>query len=622
MRPSLGHLCCTAICCSVLFLSACSTHQKTSKHPPLAQPQDSTLAGAAPCVLPSGDVEDPGESTLAEPEQSAKEELTALNQSGIWETDAAPAPGTVVRATGYELSGYDFPVVINKQVNYYLELFQGKQRKDFARWLARSGRYVPAIEKELLEAGLPRDLAFLAMIESGYNPSAVSCAGAGGLWQFMPATGRQYNLAINSWVDERRQPEKATKAAIQYLSRLYRQFNDWHLAVAAYNAGEGMIERSIKKHNAKDFWELAASEGMYMETKRYVPKLIAAIIIARNPEAYGFDNIEYHSAHRYEMVQVPAGVDLAAVASTANTSVKQLRTLNNELLKNQTPPTGKHYALRVPLGCKEMVAANIDQLRRRPARTNNIAYATHVVKKGDTLTAISKRYQVSMTDLLKSNNLRVAQLKTGQRLQIPIAASNTLIAGTAKQAEKQVARSTSQGSKQTYRVQKGDTLDRIARRHGVSVAQLKKWNAIKDNRSLLAGQKLTLHTGASAAVPSSISTTISLTSTAKETVQTARHSTPAPAKQKETAAAVALTAKVTNKSPGATTAAATAKPAVVAKQNAKKAPASQSWYVVQHGDTMWTIAKKFSISVDNIRQWNNLSSNTIRTGNRLLIRKG
>jgi membrane-bound lytic murein transglycosylase D len=322
------------------------------------------------------------------------------------------------------------------------------------------------------------------------------------------------------------------------------------------------------------------------------------------------------------MVQVPAGVDLAAVASTANTSVKQLRTLNNELLKNQTPPTGKHYALRVPLGCKEMVAANIDQLRRRPARTNNIAYATHVVKKGDTLTAISKRYQVSMTDLLKSNNLRVAQLKTGQRLQIPIAASNTLIAGTAKQAEKQVARSTNQGSKQTYRVQKGDTLDRIARRHGVSIAQLKKWNAIKDNRSLLAGQKLTLHTGASAAVPSSISTTISLTSTAKETVQTARHSTPAPAKQKETAAAVALTAKVTNKSPGATTAAATAKPAVVAKQNAKKAPASQSWYVVQHGDTMWTIAKKFSISVDNIRQWNNLSSNTIRTGNRLLIRKG
>ena len=385
MRLSRRNLCCAAVLCSFFLLTSCSSHQKTAKHPSLGASNSGIASSEAPCALPSGDVEDVEESTLAEPEQSAKEEIAALDRLGDWKAGAKTMSGAAL-ATGYELSGYDFPVVLNKQVNYYLELFQGKQRNDFARWLARSSRYVPAIEKELIKAGLPRDLAFLAMIESGYNPSAVSCAGAGGLWQFMPATGRQYNLTINSWVDERREPEKATQAAIRYLSRLYRQFNDWHLAVAAYNTGEGKIEQAIKAENTSDFWELAASEGIYLETKRYVPKLIAAIIIARNPAAYGFDNIEFQPAHRYEVVHVPGSTDLAAVASTANTSVKHLRTLNNELLKNHTPPLDKKYALRVPLGCKDLVAANIDKLRLQPAKSTK-AYATHVVKKGETLTA-------------------------------------------------------------------------------------------------------------------------------------------------------------------------------------------------------------------------------------------
>lgn len=617
MRPSLGHLCCTAIVCSLFFLTSCSSHQKTAKHPAAAMPKSGLAASEAPCVLPSGDVEDVEESTLAEPEESAKEEIAALNKPGAWETGTRPLPSSRVQATGYEISGYDFPVTINKQVNYYLELFQGKQRDMFARWLARSSRYVPAIEKELIKAGLPRDLAFLAMIESGYNPSAVSCAGAGGLWQFMPATGRQYKLAINSWVDERRQPEKATKAAIHYLSRLYQQFNDWHLAVAAYNTGEGKIERAIKAHGTADFWELAASEGIYMETKRYVPKLIAAIIIARNPEAYGFDSIDYQSAHSYEVVHVPANTDLAAVASTANTTVKHLRTLNNELLKNQTPPTHKQYALRVPPGCKELVAANIDNLRLRPTRSS-IAYATHVVKKGETLQAISKRYQVSMTALLKSNKLRVSSLKAGQRLQIPVAADTMHIAQKTKQPEKQVAGGKVQ-AKQSYRVQKGDTLDKIALKHGVSVAQLKKWNAIKDARSLQLGQQLVLHTKSSTTpVPAASPTRVALTSTVKENANKTSASAAAPARQKEPVV-VALKATTAGKSEVARN---TAQPQATGKQAVKKANAQKSWYVVKNGDSMWTIAKKFSVSVDEIRQWNNLSSNTLKIGNRLLVRNG
>ena len=616
MRLSRKNLCCAAVLCSFFLLTSCSSHQKTTKHPSLGASNSGIASSEAPCALPSGDVEDVEESTLAEPEQSAKEEIAALDRLGDWKAGAKTMSGAAL-ATGYELSGYDFPVVLNKQVNYYLELFQGKQRNDFARWLARSSRYVPAIEKELIKAGLPRDLAFLAMIESGYNPSAVSCAGAGGLWQFMPATGRQYNLTINSWVDERREPEKATQAAIRYLSRLYRQFNDWHLAVAAYNTGEGKIEQAIKAENTSDFWELAASEGIYLETKRYVPKLIAAIIIARNPAAYGFDNIEFQPAHRYEVVHVPGSTDLAAVASTANTSVKHLRTLNNELLKNHTPPLDKKYALRVPLGCKDLVAANIDKLRLQPAKSTK-AYATHVVKKGETLTAISKRYQISMTDLLKSNKLRASQLKAGQRLQIPVAADRVLIAKATKQPDTLIANKQAQIN-QTYRIQKGDTLDKIARKHGVSVAQIKKWNAIKDNRSLLVGQSLSLRAAAkdSPAKPSGSSQVAALTASAKTSVQQANAATPV---TQQGTKVIALATKVSGKSDAVRT---LAQPKAASKQPAKKAADTpKSWYVVQNGDSMWTIAKKFSVSVADIREWNKLSSNKLQVGNRLVVKRG
>ncbi len=604
MKAPLGRLCGIGLFCLLFLLSSCSTHQKTSKHP--SAPPSARDTVAVPGAVPATDDDTEEESTVVEPEESATEEIADLNKPGAWETDAKPAPSGKAEATGYELSNYDFPVVINKQVNYYLDLFQGEQRKQFARWLGRSSRYMPSIEAELLAAGLPRDLAMLAMIESGFNPSAVSRAGAGGLWQFMPATGRRYDLTINSWVDERRNPDKATRAAIRYLSRLYQQFNDWYLAVAAYNTGEGMIERTIKKHGSTDFWELAASESMYMETKRYVPKLIAAIIIARNPEAYGFDAIEYLGPHQYEVVDIPAGTDLHSVASTAGTSVQHLRALNNELLKNQTPPKGKHYALRVPPGCRTVLAANMGQLRKAPAQTR-MSYATHVVKKGETLQAISKRYRVSMTALLKSNKVRAAKLQVGQRLQIPVAAGDIHVAQGGKRPEKQVAQAS---DKREYRVKKGDTLANIARRNGVSVAELKKWNALKGDRSLQAGQRLSLHAAAKAQSGAKASSTPNLTIPAKASASTPNKPQKAP---------VALAKGPEKKGNVAPVQVKIAGKQAVQPDKKKTTPA---WYVVQQGDSMWTIARKFSVSVQDIRQWNNLSSNRLQAGNRLRIRKG
>ncbi len=281
-------------------LTACSTRSKNTAHQ-----QGATDDIVATGVALNSEEE---ESSLAEPEATAEEEIAALSQPGAWEYGAGGRNGSLANAI--DLSAYDFPITVNRQVQYYLDLFQGKQRNYFTGWLARSARYRPFIEAELAKAGLPRDLVFLAMIESGFNPSAYSCADAAGLWQFIEGTGRRYGLQVNTWVDERRQPEKATRAAIKYLSKLHREFDDWYLAVAAYNAGERRIENAITDHGTRDFWEIAATDSIFQETKRYVPKLIAAIIIGRNPERYGFTDIEYFKPQQYELIDVPAGTDL------------------------------------------------------------------------------------------------------------------------------------------------------------------------------------------------------------------------------------------------------------------------------------------------------------------------
>jgi len=213
----------------------------------------------------------------------------------------------------------------------YLKLFQGKQRKYFSRWLARSTRYLPLIHEELDRAGLPRDLVYLAMIESGFNQRAYSRARAVGLWQFMKGTGRDYNLRIDRYVDERRNALKSTRAAAAYLADLYQQFGDWHLAVAAYNGGPGKIRYGIKRFKTKDFWTLAEKRYLRLETKRYVPKLIAAIIIAKSPEKYGFTKIDYAPPMEYDSIEVGPGLSIDALALISGGSKKQLMLLNQEL---------------------------------------------------------------------------------------------------------------------------------------------------------------------------------------------------------------------------------------------------------------------------------------------------
>lgn len=507
-----------------------------------------------------------------EPEQHLAEELAALEKTGAWEPgnlDNTPPPVDEVT--------FDFPITINKQVQFYLDQFQGKQRRHFSRWLARSTQYQEDIETELQKAGLPLDLVYLAMIESGFNPSAYSYAHAAGLWQFIRGTGRNYGLRIDSWVDERREPKKSTQAAIKYLSFLHNEFGDWYLAVAAYNAGEGKIGRAIKKYKTRDFWQLAGHRYLALETKRYVPKLIAAIIIAREPAKYGFTDIPYKKPTKYDTIKLPPATDLAAVAVTAATSVKKLRKLNNELRKNQTPPGKKEYLLRIPEGSKELVAQNLDRLH--PVITT--AYKTHKVRKGDTITGVCRKYKINKTILLKANNLRTASLKRGQRLRIPYRTTKYVLLAKGETPESRFASAGKDGKMILHTLKRGETLSKIAKQYDVPVRVIMQWNDIKNVRKIRAGHHLALFLDNGV---SSFSNSMALTNQPN-------------------------------------------KGSIITLNDQKKWPGSNTggdriWYKVRNGDSLWTIAKKFQVSARQLRQWNNLANNLIHPGTKLVIKNG
>jgi len=267
---------------------------------------------------------------------------------------------------------FDVPIQMNKQVKAYLVYFSTERKGVITRYLARSTRYLPMIKEIFQEAGLPEDLAYLAMIESGFNNRAYSPAAACGMWQFIKGTGLRYGLTIDGYVDERRDPEKATRAAANYLLDLYKQFGSWYLAAASYNCGEGRVQRELNQSNHRNFWDLSDNRCLPTETKNYVPQMIAATIIAKNPEKFGFRNVPYLPPLKYEQVKVNEPTSLIAAAVAVNVPPEELQALNPELLRNVTPPGMPVYQLNVPANGKELFAKNITIARiEHPA----VAYA-------------------------------------------------------------------------------------------------------------------------------------------------------------------------------------------------------------------------------------------------------
>ncbi len=528
--------------------------------------------------------------TIAEPEETLEEELAALEKTGEWQ-EGKPLPENTLVNQDNSISpdlkknppAYDFPVTYNKQVDFYLNLFQNKQRSYFERWLARSSKYVPYLRNEFKKAGLPQDLAYLAMIESGFNPSAYSRAHAAGLWQFIKSTGKHYNLRIDSWVDERREPIHATKAAINYLSFLHKEFGDWYLAVAAYNAGEGKMSRAIRKYKTRDFWKLAKHRYLKLETKRYVPKLIAAIIISKNPEKYGFTNIQYQDPVQYDKITVPALTSLVAIAMTCNSDLKTIQKLNNSLRKNLTPPKPASFTLNIPLGTHDQVAANLPLVH--PVVTTG--YKTHVVKSGDTVSSICRKYKLNKTTLLKANNLHSAKLQSGKRIRIPFKTTRYVLLKKGETPESHFASASNGGQLLLHSISQGETLSKIATLYQVSPEIIMQWNGLENIHKIRAGQQLALYIDS------------------KETHANNRN---------KDIATIAI-----QKTPS------------LNPENNKNRPQKQqlntqksdiTYYRVRSGDSLWYIARKFKVSTVQIKRWNNLHSNTIRPGKRLIVKQG
>lgn len=328
-----------------------------------------------------------------------------------------------------------YPIELTPAVQAFVERFTGPRRDDVTGWAGRSGRYLGMIREIFRDKGLPEELAYIAMIESGFNPTAVSRAGAKGLWQFMAPTARHYGLRVDRWVDERFDPVKATHAAAAYLTDLHAMFGCWALAKAAYNAGESRVSRAIQATGSSDFWVLAQSKHLASETKNFVPQIHAVTLIARDPERFGIEFAEYQSTPA-EVVTVPASSDLRRLAVRTGIPAQRLRALNPVLIRGVTPP-GASYELRIPAGTRGDVMAALKPSRKRtqvvrkatPSPGTRISRAAtpaarpaatlHVVQPRDTVSDIAKRYGVSVSDVVRWNNLVHAHhIRPGDRLRV------------------------------------------------------------------------------------------------------------------------------------------------------------------------------------------------------------
>jgi membrane-bound lytic murein transglycosylase D len=367
-------------------------------------------------------------------------------------------------------------IVDNDKVQKWLRYFNHDVRKNFQEWITRSGKYMPLTLRILKEEGMPTELTNLALIESGFNPNAYSRAHAAGIWQFIKSTGRLYGLRVDSYVDERRDPEKSCRAAARHLRDLYNMFNDWPLAMAAYNAGAGGVEKAMKRSRTSDYWRLSLKR----ETRDYVPMFMAAAIIMSDPGKYGFD-CRYERPLEYEQVEVGAKTSLKAVARACQVEPGVIAELNPHLIKHCTAEAGSGSLVRIPKEKVDLFAAEFARIPReeRVAKASVSADGRHTVRRGETLSKIAKKYGTTVEALAQANNIKNRhRLGVGQVLAVP--GGETVAAASGSVPE----------NPSTHTVRKGETLSGISRKYGIGLSDLLAWNDIRSNDLLHPGQKL------------------------------------------------------------------------------------------------------------------------------------
>ena len=534
------------------------------------------------------------------------------------------------------------------------------------RWIERSETYFPMIEQILEEEGVPDEMKYLAMIESGLNPRANSWAQAGGMWQFIKATGSAYGLDTDEWVDERMDPEKATRAAARHLRDLYQQYGqDWHLAIAGYNCSPRCIKRAIAAAQRRGvstptFWDIY--DDLPRETRNYVPMFIAAALLASNPGALDQSRITPGPRYEYDMVPVRGMLPLGTVAQMAGTSEDVIRALNPELRRATLPPTGTPYALRIPAGTSRDFLAAYARLDKGDVR-NEI---THTARKGETVSRLARTYGVSADEIRSHNSLDGNTLRAGQRLKIPLEAGGA-VAVVAEQVQtvqfrerprrqilasngtpglrtpsntpsstpvrsvsdrgasrettsasreetRRTSSSSSTSTRIVHRVKRGDSLGKIAQRYGTTVGEVRRWNRLSGN-TIRTGQRLYIYTGGS--------TTETAEAAPREEPRAEPATTTHRVSRGETLSSIARQYGVSvadlKSWNGLSDADIQAGQRLTVQGGRAAAPSRPATHRVTRGETLTAIAQKYGVSVSELKSWNKLKSGKILVGQRLRL---
>ena len=526
------------------------------------------------------------------------------------------------------------PRIMNSSVQKWISRFAyGDQRKHFKRWIERSGKYLPMIFEIIDQEGMPRDLAYLAMIESGYNPTVSSYARAVGLWQFISATAKRNGLTVNGYVDERRNPVKATRAAVKHLRDLYFYYNEnWFLGLAGYNVSERRIRQAMKRYKTDDFWKLGWP--LPRQTRDYIPKFLAAVEIMKNPRKFGFTPPEMRQI-RYDDYVIDRQASLDVIAQAAGVHEEIIRELNPELTIYITPEitaNNPFYTVQLPEGTKGRFSVAFNRIPKNELVTKLL----YNVRRGDTISEISELFKASTRQIMLVNNIRdPRKLRIGQKITIPRPSSGF----TPQYIENSISASTAPAvpadaelrQKIEYSVKKNDTLWDIAQAHNVSVRNMQTWNGLSRNRYIYPDQKLIVWQPQSAGnkVRARAGTNSSSIQSSRPAVHTVRRG--------ESVARIGKLYNISVKDllawnnltsrsiiyPGDTidlNSEAGGSNELLSTPGNENAGRGEIVYTVRRGDTLWDIARFHGTSINEIKRLNNLrSSNLIRPGDRLTV---
>ncbi len=503
----------------------------------------------------------------------------------------------------YSPSYGQIPLDYNPHVQKWINYFQGRGRHYMETYLSRSSRYLPMMKNVLRENGLPEELVYIALIESGFSPRAHSHANAVGYWQFIRSTGKRFGLQIDTFVDERRDPVLSTRAAAEYFKALYNLLGSWHLAMASYNVGEARVKRAVAKYYTRDFWELIKKRrSLPAETKNYVPKFIAATMIARDPAKYGFTEVGYLDPLSYDTVALHSPISISKLASNLNVDAEELRLLNPKFRTDFVPISrGSETFVRIPVGRATDALAALSLSTTSQPKILQAEYYFYRIKRGDTLSTIARRHRTTVSQLRRLNDLsNRTLLRVGRKLRVPDNGGEGIKLVTEEDVR---APSSRQGAAavpaiqmreiEFHRVQRGENLSTISKRYGLSVAELLKLNQLGQRSILRKGQKIRIR---AAANPRSAS--VSRSKTRGPALTSFQSGTNGQSKAKR------VQDEVSHK--GAKHVAASAE--------------KKRQHTVRRGETLYEVARKYRVSLSKLAEINNVKINhRVLAGEKLAI---